>query len=149
LKRLPEACFTRKHPGTTGHFTTILEGWDMLKKMTTIGLALGLLLPGSAVLAETAQEQKEMRVRTETQEMVQTGSQAAGDQERIQEQTRTREEKQLRDGTGDPKKQAKKEGSSAKASGDQLRDRDKDKDQIRDRDRVHPGSGTQNRGGGR
>jgi hypothetical protein len=25
-KRLPEACFTRYHPGTTGHFTTIKEG---------------------------------------------------------------------------------------------------------------------------
>ena len=115
----------------------------MLRKMTTIGLALGLLLPGSAVLAETVREQKEKQVRTGTQEMVQTGAQAAGDQERIQEQTRTREEKQARDQTGG----AKKEASSSKASRDRLRDLDKD--QIRDRDRVHPGSGTQNRGGGR
>lgn len=121
----------------------------MLRKMTTIGLALGLLLPGSAVLAETAQEQKENRVRTEKQEMVQTGSQAAGDQERIQEQTRTREEKQTRDQTGGEKKQMKKKGSSAKAAGDQLRDQDKDQTRDRDRLREHPGSGTQTRSGGR
>jgi hypothetical protein len=25
-KRLPEACFTWNHPGTTGHFTTLEEG---------------------------------------------------------------------------------------------------------------------------
>ena len=25
-RRLPEACFTRNHPGTTGHFTTLEEG---------------------------------------------------------------------------------------------------------------------------
>ena len=126
----------------------------MLKKMTTIGLALGLLLPGSAVLAETAPEQKENRIRTESQEMVQTGSQAAGKQERIQEQTRTREEKQLREGTGDPMKQEKKQVQTrtesqkmlekgSKASGDQYRDRD------RDRDRDHTGSGSQTRSGGR
>ena len=125
----------------------------MLRTMTAIGLTLGLLLPGSAALAQTAQEQKEKQVRNEKQEMVQTGAQAAGDQERIQEQTRTREEKQLRDGTGDAKKQQKKKGSGAVAAGDQIKDKDqiRDKDQIgdRDRDRIHPGSGTQNRGGGK
>jgi hypothetical protein len=152
LKRLPEACFAGNYPGMTGHFTTILEGWDMLKKMTTIGLALGLLLPGSAVYAETAQEQKELRVRTESQEMVQSGSKAAGDQERIQERTRTREEKQLREGTGEPKKQEKKQTQTrtasqkmlqkgSQAAGDQQRDRG------RDRDRDHSGGGSQNRGG--
>jgi len=121
----------------------------MLRKMTTIGLALGLLLPGSAILAETAQDQKENQVRTEKQEMVQTGSQAAGELER----SRTREEKQTRDQSGDAMKQQKQKGSSTNAAGDQLRDRDqvKDKDQVRDRDRIyeHQGSGTQTRGGGR
>ena len=119
----------------------------MLRKMTAIGMALGLLLPASAILAQTAQEQKEKQVRTENQEMVQTGSKAAGEQERIQEQTRTREEKQVRDQSGEAKKQSKKKGSSAKTAGDQTRDKDQVRD--RDRDRIHPGSGTQNRGGGK
>ena len=119
----------------------------MLKKMTTIGLALGLLLPGSAILAETAQEQKENRVRTEKQEMLHTGSQAAGDQERIQEQTRTRDEQQMRDQTGDARKEQNKKGSGAGMAG--YRTGDKDLTRDRDRDRVHPASGTVKRGGGR
>ncbi|NTW65247.1 MAG: hypothetical protein HGB21_02870 [Nitrospirae bacterium] len=119
----------------------------MLRKMTAIGMALGLLLPASAILAQTAPQQKENRARTEKQEMVQTGSQAVGDQERIQDQTRTREEKQARDQSGEATKQTKKKGSSPKTAGDQTRDKDQVRD--RDRDRIHPGSGTQNRGGGR
>jgi hypothetical protein len=115
--------------------------------MTTIGLALGLLLPGPAVLAETAQEQKEMQVRTERQQMVQTGSQAAGEQERIQEQTRTREEKKAHDQSGEMKKQQKKKGSGATAAGDHTPDRDRQ----HDRDRVHEpsGGGSQHRSGSR
>lgn len=119
----------------------------MLKKMTTIGLALGLLLPGSAILAETAQEQKENRVRTESQEMVQTGSQAAGEQDRIQEQTRTREEKQARDQSGEMKKQQKKMGSGDIAAGDHTRDKDRQHDRARLHE--HSGSGSQHRGGRR
>jgi hypothetical protein len=119
----------------------------MLRKMTAIGLALGLLLPASAILAQTAQEQKEKQVRAENQEMVQTGSKAAGEQERVQDTTRTREAKQTRDQTGDAKKQQKKKGSGAGMAGDQTKDKDQVRD--RDRDRIHPGSGTQNRVGGR
>jgi hypothetical protein len=111
----------------------------MLKKMTTIGLALGLLLPGSVILAETAQEQKENRVRTEKQEMLHRGSHAVGDQERIQEQARTRDEQQMHDQTGDARKEQR--------AGNQTRDKDLTRD--RDRDRVHPASGTAKRGGGR
>ena len=113
----------------------------MFRKITAIGLALGLILPGYSVLAQTAQE------RTEKQEMVQKGSSAAGEQERIQERDRTRDEKQTRDHSGEAKMQ-KKKGSSAKAAGDQLHDRDRDKDQTRDRDRAHQGSGMQTRSGG-
>jgi len=100
----------------------------MFRKITAIGLALGLILPGYSVLAQTAQE------RTEKQE-------------RIQERDRTRDEKQTRDHSGEAKMQ-KKKGSSAKAAGDQLHDRDRDKDQTRDRDRAHQGSGMQTRSGG-
>jgi hypothetical protein len=121
----------------------------MLRKMTAIGLALGMLLPGAAVLAETAKEQKEEQVRTEQQEMLQKGSPAAGEQER----TRTREYGE------DAKQYQKRSGQDAASTvpGDQLqdrdrtRDKDKDLDKTRDRDRgrLHDGGGTQHRKGGR
>ena len=119
----------------------------MFRKISTIGLALGLLLPGSSVLAQSSQERTEQRVRTERQEMVQTGSPAAGEQVRSQERERTHQEKQTRDKTGKAGKQHKKKGSAPSAAGD----RDKDKDQLRDHDRVreHQGSGTQSRSSGR
>lgn len=131
----------------------------MLRKMTAIGLTLGMLLPATVVLAEAAKEQKESRTRTEQQEALQKGSQAAGDQERIQEQTRTREEKQTREYGEDAKQHQKRSGQDAAStvSGDQLQDRDRtrdrdkdlDKTRDRDRDRLHDGSGSQHRKGGR
>src|SRR5512139_37255 len=127
----------------------------MLRKMTAMGMALGMLLPAAAVLAETATEQKAKQVRTEQQEMLQKGSQAAGEQERVQEHARTREEQQNREYSEYAKKQQTQKGPATGTAGDKLQDRDRtqDKDQLRgrdrDRDRLHDGSGSQNRKGGR
>lgn len=121
----------------------------MLKNMTAIGLALGLVLPGYAVLAQTQQE------RTEKQETLRKGSPAAGSQEQVQQRTRTREEEQDREKSGDAKQYQQRSGQApdAAVSGDQTRDRtrDKDQDQLRDRDRVHnpAAGGSQSKGSGR
>jgi phage-related minor tail protein len=135
----------------------------MLKKLMTIGVALGLILPGSGILAQTALEQAEKQVRAEKREMLQKDSQAAGEQNRVQEQTRTREEKQARDHTGDAKQYQKQSGQDVVASGEQLRDRDRDRkrdrdqdvlrdrerDRDHDRDRTHDSAGSSHARSGR
>jgi len=127
----------------------------MLKKMTAIGLALGLVLPGYAALAQTKQVRTETQERTEKQDMLQTGSQAAGQQ--VQEREQVRTETQTREQAGDSQKLQKQnpKGPGTAAAGDQLRDRDrtqdKDKDQLRDRDRIHnpAAGGSGSKGSGR
>jgi hypothetical protein len=135
----------------------------MLRKLMTIGVALGLILPGSAILAQTALEQTEKQARTEKREMLQTGAQAAGEQGRVQEQARTREEKQTRDHAADAKQYQKQSGQNVAASGDQIQDRDRDsmhdrdqdvlrdrdRDRDHDRDRTHDHAGNGSHAGGR
>lgn len=132
----------------------------MLKKMTAIGLALGLVLPGASVLAQTAQKRAETQERTEKQELFQKGSPVAGEQ--VQERERTRTGTQTREQTGDTlqyQKRSSQAADHATVSNDQMqdrdrtRDKDKDLDQLhdrdRDRDRIHApaGGGNSSKGG--
>jgi hypothetical protein len=134
----------------------------MRKTVLTIAVAMGLILPGSTILAQTAQ-QTEKQEMTEKQKMLQKGSPAAGEQEQVQERIRTRVENQTR-ASGDGAEQYRhraKSGPEAEASvlGDQLktrdriRDKEKDADQLethdrlRDRDRIHEPAGSALRNG--
>jgi hypothetical protein len=127
----------------------------MLKNMTAIGLALGLVLPGYAPLAQTTQMRTETQERAKKQEMLRKGTPAADSQDQVQQRTRTREEEQAREKSGDARQYQKRSGQApdAAVSSDQTRDRtrDKDQDQLRDRDRVHnpAAGGSQSKGGGR
>lgn len=115
----------------------------MLRKLLTIVAALGLILPGTSILAQTAHEQ------TEKREMLQKESPDAGEQ--VRQRTSTREETQIHDDNEQYQFQYRyqrrsgQDASEAAVSGDELQDRVRD----RDRDRLHDGSGSQTRNRGR